>query len=177
MGRFEPGPRPPMTSETSHPTAQRGAALLERAAIARHVAAALCRDARGLAEAVSTVDDSFAAEAPSVTRARTTAVELAMTAGVTGERLDAIRLAISEAASNAVMHAYPDGPGDFNLRAAVVGRLLLVRVTDDGCGPDVPSMHPGLGYGLKLIAASTDSFGVKRREHGGTEIVMRWTVA
>ena len=165
-----------MTLETSDQAAERGAALRLRAAIACEVAAALCGDAAALADVVSVVGDSFAAEATSVPRARTTVVELAAKAGVTGERLDAIRLAVSEAATNAVMHAYPDGPGDFGVRAAVVGGRLIARITDHGCGPDAPSRHPGLGYGLKLIAASTDSCAIQRPKHGGTEIVMRWTI-
>ena len=166
-----------MTLETSDQAAERAAALRLRAAIACEVAAALCGEATVSAEVVSVVGDSFAAEATSVRRARTKVERLAATAGVTGQRLDAIRLAVSEAATNAVMHAYPDRSGDFHLRAAVVGGRLIVRVTDHGCGPFAPSRHPGLGYGLKLIAASTDSFTIKRRKHGGTEIVMRWTIA
>lgn len=101
----------------------------------------------------------------------------AVNAGITGERLEAIRLAVSEAASNAVIHAYPDGAGDFAVRAAVGGGRLIVRVSDDGCGPDVPSRRPGLGLGLGLIAASTDMSVVKRRGHGGTEILMQWKIA
>lgn len=166
-----------MTLETSDWTAERGAALRQRAANACQVAAALCSHAGGLAEVVSVTGHSLAAEPTSVRRARTTVERLAAKAGVTGQRLDAIRLAVSEAATNAVMHAYPDSSDDFHLRAAVVGGRLIVRVTDDGCGPFAPSRHPGLGYGLKLIAASTDSCVIKRRKHGGTEIVMRWTIA
>ncbi|HET6864804.1 MAG TPA: ATP-binding protein [Solirubrobacteraceae bacterium] len=132
-----------MTLETFDRTAERGAALRERAASACQVAAALCGDVAGLAEAVSVMGHSFAAEPTSVRRARTTVEQLAATTGVTGQRLEAIRLAVSEAATNAVMHAYPDRSGDFHLRAAVVGGRLIVRVTDDGCGPRCPPKTSG----------------------------------
>ena len=111
-----------------------------------------------------------------MSRARTTVAELAQKAGFTGQRLDAIRLAVSEAASNAVIHAYPDRPGEFDIRGVMAGGGLLVRITDNGCGLDAPSKHPGLGHGLGLIAASTDSCKAKRRTHGGTEVIMRWTL-
>ena len=172
-----------MTLETSDPNFERIAALCDRAAVARQHAAAACRraaaacgDAARFAEVLGVTCDSFAAEATSVARARTRVVKRAEQAGVTGERLEAIRLAVSEAASNVVIHAYPDGPGEFRVRTAMVGGRLTVRVADDGRGPDAPSTHPGLGYGLQLISASSDSSAVKRRTHGGTEVVMRWTI-
>lgn len=127
-----------MTLETSDWTAERGAALRQRAANACQVAAALCSHARGLADVVSVTGHSLAAEPTSVPRARRTVVELATTADVTGQRLDAIRLAVSEAATNAVMHAYPDRSGDFHLRAAVAGGRRIARVTMTAADPMRP---------------------------------------
>jgi anti-sigma regulatory factor (Ser/Thr protein kinase) len=108
--------------------------------------------------------------------ARGAVAELATRVGVTGEQLDAIRLAVSEAASNAVLHAYPDAEGTFRVRAAAIGRRLTVFITDNGCGPDVPSSRPGLGVGFGVISASSDLCTIRRGKDGGTHVGMRWKI-
>lgn len=76
---------------------------------------------------------------------------------------DEILLAVQEAASNVVRHAYrdQDAPGRIMLRVAVVGDLLRVAVVDEGSGynpdrvlsPDFDNPMDG-GYGLHLIRAT-----------------------
>jgi anti-sigma regulatory factor (Ser/Thr protein kinase) len=148
---------------------------------ARQRAAKLRGDAVDLAETLNDRlacwrERAYPAHPTSVRLARDAIAELAAAGGVTGERLDAIRLAVSEAASNAVIHAYPDADGNFRLRAAVTDRLLTVYISDDGCGPHLPSKHPGLGVGLAVIAASTDLFTITQRKPGGTDVGMRWKI-
>ncbi|MBV8220639.1 MAG: ATP-binding protein [Solirubrobacterales bacterium] len=108
--------------------------------------------------------------------ARRAVADLAETVGITGERLDAIRLAVSEAATNAVVHAYPDAEGIFRLSAAAIGRRLTVYISDNGCGLQSVSTHPGLGLGLGVIAASSDLFTIGPGKHGGTRVWMRWQI-
>ena len=73
-----------------------------------------------------------------------------------GER-DGIMLAVSEAASNAVRHAYPEGRSgcEFRVHARVDADRLLVAVEDDGVGLDARSRQPGLGVGIPLISQLT----------------------
>ena len=70
----------------------------------------------------------------------------------------ALALAVTEACSNVVMHAYLDAevPGDLEVRAGRVDSMLVVDVRDDGRGMIPRLDSPGLGLGLPLIAQLTD---------------------
>ena len=110
----------------------------------------------------------------SVPELRTATVALAKRAGAEPEYLDAIRLAVSEALSNVVLHAYADRPGCIYVTAAVTGDELWVLIGDDGRGLHVRSERAGLGWGLRLIATCTDYFEALERSQGGTELRMRF---
>jgi anti-sigma regulatory factor (Ser/Thr protein kinase) len=65
-----------------------------------------------------------------------------------------MRLAVSEAVNNAVVHGYTQRePGTVTVLAAVDpdAALLTVTVTDDGDGMQPRPDSPGLGLGLPLI--------------------------
>ncbi len=109
------------------------------------------------------------------TYARRAVADFAEQAGATSEELEAIRLAVSEAVTNAVMHAYRDrDPGLVHVSAALAGDELWVLVADDGCGLSPREDSPGAGYGLRLIAQAADQFTVLRRGDGGTELQLRF---
>ena len=79
-------------------------------------------------------------------------------------------LAVSEAASNAIEHAYGPAVGWFELEAAIEGRDLTVAVRDGGRWRRKP---PGAGgRGLGLMARLMDEFQTRRSEQG-TEVWMR----
>jgi stage II sporulation protein AB (anti-sigma F factor) len=53
---------------------------------------------------------------------------------------------VSEAVTNAIVHAYPDGaPGQVRLEAWLDDELLTVVVADDGVGMSSGRGSPGLG--------------------------------
>jgi anti-sigma regulatory factor (Ser/Thr protein kinase) len=54
--------------------------------------------------------------------------------GVAPGLLTDIKLAVTEAATNAVRHAYVDRPGPVMLRASLEGSDLLIEVLDQGRG-------------------------------------------
>ena len=86
--------------------------------------------------------------------------------------LSDIALAVTEAATNAVLHAYRDRE-DVGTVIVEVERdddHLCIYVRDEGTGlaPRVDS--PGLGLGLGLIAQVADSADVRAPESGG----QRW---
>jgi serine/threonine-protein kinase RsbW/stage II sporulation protein AB (anti-sigma F factor) len=92
--------------------------------------------------------------------------------------LSDIALAITEATTNVVLHAYRDrdAPGSLSVTARALGDHVLLVVLDQGSGlaPRVDS--PGLGLGLGLIAQVADAADVRTPETGGTEVVMRFNV-
>jgi anti-sigma regulatory factor (Ser/Thr protein kinase) len=93
-----------------------------------------------------------------------------------GQRLEAVRLAVSEALANAVVHAYSERPGSIQVTAAVAADELWVLISDDGCGMHPRTDSPGLGLGLALIAQVSDSLEIISRGIGGTEVRMRFTL-
>jgi anti-sigma regulatory factor (Ser/Thr protein kinase) len=92
--------------------------------------------------------------------------------------LSDIALAVTEAATNVVLHAYRDReePGGLMIEVERVDDHVSISVRDEGTGlaPRVDS--PGLGLGLGLIAQVADSADVRAPETGGTEVVMRFNL-
>jgi stage II sporulation protein AB (anti-sigma F factor) len=123
--------------------------------------------------------ESYAAQAESVPAARSAVARFASDAGAVGERLDAIRLATSEAVTNAVVHAYaqpasPSEPGAVRLTLSCVEDELWILVGDEGGGIRPRRPSKGLGLGLALISELADDFQILSRGCGGTELRMRF---
>jgi serine/threonine-protein kinase RsbW len=114
------------------------------------------------------------AEPESVPVARHTLSQFAVEAGADRAKVEAVRLATSEALTNAVLHAYPDEPGNVYVAAAAVANELWVLIADDGRGLEPRTDRPGLGLGLGLIAQVTDELAIVPRAGGGTEVRMRF---
>lgn len=125
----------------------------------------------------ATLNQSYPAIPTSVRDGRRAVVALAATAGANAEQLEAIALACSEALTNVVVHAYHGPVGQIHVSAGVVPGEVWVLVADDGCGLRARSDSPGLGFGLKLIAMSTDGLTLVKRSCGGTELRMRFNLS
>lgn len=124
------------------------------------------------------LSETFPAVPASVPQARHAVERFAEAAGMTGDDLDSLRLAVSEAISNVVRHAYRSGEeGAIHVLAAIAGDELWVLIGDDGHGLQAVSDDPGLGVGLALIASVSDHFAVINRSGGGTELRMRFQLA
>jgi anti-sigma regulatory factor (Ser/Thr protein kinase) len=89
---------------------------------------------------------------------------------------DAMVLCVSEAVTNAVLHAYPDGQAgaDVELEARLFEDHLDLVVRDHGKGLAPRADSPGFGIGLPLISQMASFAEVDTRESGGTEITMRF---
>lgn len=124
-----------------------------------------------------TFSTSYPAVAEAVPAARNTLTEFARRAGATEERLQAIRLAASEAITNAVLHAYELAErGEVHVSASYVEGELWVLVSDSGHGMRRRDDSPGLGLGLALVAQLADDFQILSRGSGGTELRMRFSL-
>jgi anti-sigma regulatory factor (Ser/Thr protein kinase) len=88
-------------------------------------------------------------DAASVGTARHAVAELAEGLGAP---VDDVKIAVSEAVANAVIHAYRDGgSGPIQVEARQERGRLLVRVTDEGMGMTPNPGNPGLRVGIPLI--------------------------
>ncbi|HWB87956.1 MAG TPA: SpoIIE family protein phosphatase [Acidimicrobiia bacterium] len=80
--------------------------------------------------------------------------------------LDDLLIAVGEAASNAVRHAYRDGPtGDFELRLRISEDRIDVEVRDTGTWKQ-PDQSPVPGLGIDLIRSLSTDFSRSTRSDG-----------
>ena len=94
------------------------------------------------------------------------------------QKLADIRLAVTEACTNVVVHAYPDGQeGPLEMLASLQEDELLVVVRDGGCGIAPRPDSPGLGLGLPLIASLADAVRLGHDAQGRTEVRMTFSLA
>jgi serine/threonine-protein kinase RsbW len=96
-------------------------------------------------------------------------------AGMDEDGVGSVRLAVSEAATNAVVHAYREHDGELRVRAYVEGDELVVVVRDMGIGLAPRPDSPGLGLGMPLMASVTSRFRVVS-DGVGTEIHMAFAL-
>jgi anti-sigma regulatory factor (Ser/Thr protein kinase) len=127
---------------------------------------------------VASASWSIPALADEVLEVRQAAVEFARSHGVPDDRLADLRLAISEAVSNSVIHAFRvhESPGTVTLSIAITPeRFAEVVVRDDGMGMSARGDSPGLGLGLSVIDSIADETERRRPTNGvGFEIWMRF---
>ncbi len=89
------------------------------------------------------------------------------------EVLDDIRLAVSEACANVVVHAYAGrSPGLLTIRVFTGDDTLRVSIRDNGSGMAPRTDSPGLGVGLPLIASLARTLELTAAPSGGTEVRM-----
>jgi anti-sigma regulatory factor (Ser/Thr protein kinase) len=87
-----------------------------------------------------------------------------------------VLLSVSEACTNAIVHAYPDADGDVDLEARADGSLLHVSVRDYGIGMETPVRRGGRGYGMLLIKAHAVSIQIRDCDPG-TEVAMTFDLS
>lgn len=107
----------------------------------------------------------------------------------TVEELSDIRTAVSEAVTNAVVHAYRNSKGNIELVVKLLaGREVYIRIKDRGCGiEDVEqAMQPLFttapeeersGLGFSVMSSFMDKLSVKSSSGKGTTVTMRKRLA
>lgn len=97
------------------------------------------------------------------------------------DEVEEIKVAVSEAVTNAVVHAYPGQAGTVEVRAETDGEMLTVRVEDRGAGiEDVARARENgyssdperLGMGFYFMEELTDELEVTSHPGRGTRVVL-----
>lgn len=104
------------------------------------------------------------------------------------DELGDIKTAVSEAVTNAIVHAYPDCIGRISVRARIMeGGVLEITVHDWGCGiVDIEQARAPLfttggeersGMGFTIMESFMDTLKVRSRPGKGTVVTMRRRIA
>ena len=125
---------------------------------------------------------------PSISRneafARSVAASFAAQMDPTLDELGDIKTAVSEAVTNAIVHAYPDRIGTVTLRLRrLKDNVLEIVVRDSGCGiPDVEQARKPMfttggseraGMGITIMESFMHSFSIRSTPGKGTTVRMR----
>jgi len=111
----------------------------------------------------------------SVAIGRRAAAQFAEETGCEATTLWRVRLSVSEALSNVVLHAHPadeEAQHHLVLFAESDDRAVSVTISDDGLGLRARTDSPGMGLGLSLIASSCDELALDTGSDGGAIVRM-----
>jgi anti-sigma regulatory factor (Ser/Thr protein kinase) len=138
------------------------------------------RIARSAFEKVNTTPDlelKLPARAENVAVVRHAFGGFAEALSVDEQTLADIKLAITEACTNVVIHAYEDDvDGCLEVDASIDDRRLTVVIRDEGRGIVPRPDSPGLGLGLPLIATLAESLELGKDEDDRTEVRMTFAL-
>ena len=116
--------------------------------------------------------------------ARTAAAGFAAQLDPTLDELGDIKTAVSEAVTNAIVHAYPDRVGPITMTVSVYpGRVVRIVIADKGVGiPDIPrAMEPLFttgnpeersGLGFAVMQSFMDKVSVRSAPGRGTRVIL-----
>lgn len=121
---------------------------------------------------------SLSARAENIALVRHAFGALGETLAIDDQLLFDLRLAVTEACANVVVHAYAgQPPGRLDVLATLLDDELTVVVRDEGSGIEPHPDSPGLGLGLPLIASLAESVQLGRDEQERTEVRMTFSLA
>ena len=106
---------------------------------------------------------------------RRAAAQFAEETGCDGATLWRVRLSVSEALSNVVLHAHSsdeEAQHHLVLLAASDDRAVTITISDAGSGLRARTDSPGMGLGLSLIAGTCDELALDTGDDGGTVVRM-----
>ena len=113
-----------------------------------------------------------------VSHARHAVIALCEELGFDDDIVERITIAVNEACTNCVLHAYdvvPEG-STYMLETRLEPDALFVVVHDCGMGVRRRARTGGFGLGLRMIEAMADETSVSSRPGRGTRVAMRFAV-
>jgi anti-sigma regulatory factor (Ser/Thr protein kinase) len=119
------------------------------------------------------------ARAPNLAVVRQLLSGVASAIGMPKERLDDVKVAVTEACTNVVLHAYADAePGPLRVDAWAEPERLIVLVRDEGQGmsPRADRRSPGLGLGLRMMATLASDLSISSEAGRGTDVWMTFSL-
>lgn len=116
-------------------------------------------------------DATFPAVPLGVSAIRAEVGTVARRCGLDAQGLNDVALAVTEAASNAIVHGYRNGDGEIRVTAHIRDGELVIVVADRGVGMSPRTDSPGIGLGLPIIAKLARRLEVVS-EGDGTEVRM-----
>jgi anti-sigma regulatory factor (Ser/Thr protein kinase) len=123
-------------------------------------------------------EETRPATADCVPALRTAVAEFLDAAGALESMVQTVKLAVSEALTNVVLHAYPDDdPGPVVVTALVDGDVVEVTITDEGRGMVPRADSPGVGLGLPIIAQLAAAVEISHGAGDGTRLRMSFEAA
>jgi two-component sensor histidine kinase len=84
-----------------------------------------------------------------------------------------VALCVSEAVTNAVIHAYPTRAGEITFSISQADNELLLEVCDEGVGTAADSPNRGLGMGTQIINTLSDAT-FEHVDGSGLRVTMRF---
>lgn len=115
------------------------------------------------------------ARAENVALVRHTVAAAAQEHGLPLDLVEDIRLAVTEACTNVVRHAYSD-EGDMEVSVELNGPSMRVVVEDQGRGIGQSTDSEGPGLGLPVIAALASELEIERGRARGSRLSMRFAI-
>ena len=116
------------------------------------------------------------ARAENVSLVRHTLGGIAGPLGMDEEAVAGMRLAVTEACTNVVRHAYHGGVGPLEVVMRPHPDDLEIIVSDFGAGVGPSPDVNGPGLGLPLIAALSDRLDVQHAPNAGTRLAMAFSL-
>ena len=115
------------------------------------------------------------ARAENVALVRHVCSALAEALGLPERVTEDMRLAVTEACTNVVRHAYEEADGPIDVQIESDGDRLTVVVCDQGRGISPSADSEGPGLGLPLIAALTDDLEIDHAPEQGSRLSMSFS--
>jgi len=131
-----------------------------------------------VADASRTVRLTIPAKAEYITLSRLALTGLSRVRPLPDDLLADLKLALTEACSNSVRHAYDDGEGHVEISFELLEDRLVIEVSDDGSGfePEGAGRELGAGdlaeggLGIAIIRSIADELEIGGRESGGSRL-------
>ncbi len=125
--------------------------------------------------APASIDLVIPAKAEYITLGRLALTGIGHARRLSEETLSDLKLALTEACTNSVRHAYPEGGGTVRISYEIEPTQIAIEVSDDGGGfePVTKPADDGFdesGLGIAIIRAIADDLDIRKRPGGGSSL-------